>query len=101
MSSFEALMKAKTLLGIHDKASLSEIKIRYKNLMQQWHPDKHPQDIELANKMSSQINDAYSTIQKYCSSFEFPFDEESIKKATQTPDEWWNERFGPNSNQTV
>jgi DnaJ-class molecular chaperone len=98
MPSFEALMKAKTLLGIHDKASLSEIKIRYKNLMQQWHPDKHRQDAELATKMSAQINEAYESIQNYCSNFEYPFDEDTIKKATQTPTEWWNDRFGQNAN---
>ena len=96
MPSFEALMKAKTLLGIHDKASLSEIKSRYKNLMQQWHPDRYTQDTQLANKMSSQINEAYETILNYCNTYEFPFDEDSIKKSTQTPDEWWNERFGFN-----
>ncbi len=94
MPSFEALMKAKTLLGIHDKASLSEIKIRYKNLMQQWHPDRHLEDVQLATKMSAQINEAYESIQNYCSNFEYPFDEDTIKKATQTPHEWWNDRFG-------
>ncbi len=95
MSSFEALMKAKTLLGLHDKASLSEIKSHYKTLMQQWHPDKHTDDPETATTMSAQINQAYETVMRYCNRFEYPFDEESLKKATQSPHEWWRERFGP------
>ncbi|MEA1920657.1 MAG: J domain-containing protein [Campylobacterota bacterium] len=96
MPSFEALMKAKTLLGLHENASLSEIKFRYKNLIRQWHPDKHIEDVALATKMSAQINEAYETVQNYCSEYQYPFDEESIKRATQSPHEWWKDRFGPN-----
>lgn len=96
MPSFEALVKAKTLLGLHDKASRSEIKSRYKSMMQQWHPDKHPQDPKTAHQMSAQINQAYETVMSYCDTFRYPFDEESLKKTTQNPHEWWHEHFGPN-----
>ena len=95
MSEFEALMKAKTLLGLRDKATLQEIKLQYKAMMQQWHPDKHPNNIHTATEMSSQINHAYELILKYCVNYEYPLDEESLKRATQTPHEWWRERFGP------
>jgi hypothetical protein len=43
-----------------------------------------------------EINDAYQTILEYCNSYEFPFDEESVKKTTYTPTEWWNDKFGTN-----
>ncbi len=95
MSQFEALMKAKTLLGLRDRATLQEIKLQYKSLMQQWHPDKHRNDPDTATQMSTQINSAYELILNYCNRFEYPLDEESLKKATQTPHEWWRERFGP------
>lgn len=95
MSEFEALMKAKTLLGLRDRATLQEIKLQYKSLIRQWHPDKHIDDVETATKMSSKINQAYELILNYCNAFEYPLDEETLKKATQTPHEWWSERFGP------
>lgn len=94
MSSFDQLIKAKTLLGLHDKATLSEIKLRYKNLMKQWHPDKHKEDIEAATKMSANINEAYTLILDYCNSYEYRFDEEYLSEMTLSPQEWWEKRFG-------
>ena len=94
MHSYDQLIKAKTLLGLHDKATLSEIKLRYKNLMKKWHPDKHQKDIDTATKMSVQINEAYSLILRYCNNYEYRFDEEFLQDATLTPHEWWEKRFG-------
>lgn len=94
MPSSDRLIKAKTLLGLHDKASLSEIKLRYKNLMKQWHPDKHEDDIETATKMSAEINEAYSLILEYCNSYEYRFDEEYLREKSLSPQEWWEKRFG-------
>lgn len=94
MLSFDKLVKAKTLLGLHDKATLSEIKSRYKTMMQQWHPDKHPQDPESAHAMSTQINEAYATLLEYCEKYEYNFDENFLKEQTLTPQEWWAKKFG-------
>jgi hypothetical protein len=44
--------------------------------------------------MSMQINEAFEVIMEYCENFEFPFDVEHIKKISQTPEEWWREKFG-------
>ncbi|MDY0116937.1 MAG: J domain-containing protein [Sulfurimonadaceae bacterium] len=90
-------MKSKTLLGLREKSTLKEIKSKYKHLMKKWHPDKHKDDQEKATQMSMQINEAYEVIMHYCENFEFPLDEEYIKKTTQTPEEWWNDRFNPKS----
>ena len=89
-------MKAKSLLGLREKASLKEIKHKYKNLMKKWHPDKHKDNYEQSTQMSMQINEAYNIIVDYCNSYEYPLDEQSIKNATYTPEEWWNNKFGNN-----
>ena len=94
MSSFDALMKAKTLLGLHDKATLPEIKTRYKHLMHQWHPDKHPDDPDTANAMSARINDAYRVVLEYVKHYEYRFDETYLKEKSLTPQEWWERKFG-------
>jgi DnaJ-class molecular chaperone len=94
MLSFDTLIKAKTLLGLSDKATLSDIKTRYKNMMQQWHPDKHPDDTDTAHAMSTQINEAYAIVLEYCSKYEFNFDEDHLREKTLTPQEWWTKKFG-------
>lgn len=87
-------MKAKSLLGLRETSTVQEIKLKYKALMKKWHPDKHPDNEEKATKMSTQINEAYEIIMDYCNSYEYSFDEQSIKKKTYTPQEWWHDKFG-------
>jgi DnaJ-class molecular chaperone len=92
--SFEELIKAKTLLGLREKSTLKEIKLKYKNMMKKWHPDKHKDDVVKATKMSMKINEAYEIISDYCSNYEYSFDEDLIKQKYLTPAEWWHEKFG-------
>ena len=87
-------MKSKTLLGLREKSSIKEIKLKYKTLMKVWHPDKHPTNQAKATKMSMQINEAYETIMNYCSNYEYSFEEQDIKKSSYSPAEWWHEKFG-------
>ncbi len=87
-------MKAKSLLGLRETSTLKEIKNKYKSLMKKWHPDKHKDNQEKATKMSMQINEAYEIILEYCSSYEYSFDEESVKKSSYSPQEWWHDKFG-------
>ena len=94
MSSLDTLLKAKTLLGLSDKATLFEIKQRYRNLMQKWHPDKNPDDIDTSNTMSAQINEAYHVILEYCNNYEYSFNEADIRDKAASPHEWWEARFG-------
>ncbi len=86
-------MKSKTLLGLREKSTIKEIKLKYKTLMKIWHPDKHPDDVEKATKMSMQINEAYNVILDYCNNYEYSFDEDNIKKTSFTPAEWWHDKF--------
>jgi DnaJ-class molecular chaperone len=91
---FEKIIKAKSLLGLRERATLKEIKNKYKNLMKKWHPDKHKENVEQATKMSAQINEAYKTILEYCNNYEYSFDESEIAKRYQSPSEWMKNRFG-------
>lgn len=94
MPPYEAVIKAKTLLGLHDKATLSEIKTRYKAMMHRWHPDKHPEDPDTATAMSAKINEAYKTLLEYVKHYEYRLDEAYLKEACLSPQEWWEKRFG-------
>lgn len=94
MSSLDTLLKAKTLLGLSDKATLFEVKQRYRNLMKKWHPDKNPDDNKTAEQMSAQINEAYKVILEYCKHYEYSFKEEDIRAKAASPHEWWEARFG-------
>lgn len=62
--------------------------------MKKWHPDKHKDDVEKATKMSFKINEAYKMIMHYIDNYEYDFSEERMKRATFTPQEWWNDKFG-------
>jgi len=86
-------MKSKSLLGLRETSTLKEIKNKYKLLMKKWHPDKHKDDVDKATKMSMQINEAYEVIMEYCNTYEYSFEEESIKKSSYTPAQWWNDKF--------
>ena len=87
-------MKSKTLLGLRETSTTKEIKLKYKNLMKKWHPDKHSNNQEKATKMSMQINEAYEIIMTYCNNYEYSFREEDIKETSFTPAEWWHDKFG-------
>ena len=47
------------LLGVNEQAGLQELKTTYRNLMKEWHPDKFPDNPELAEAKSRHIIEAY------------------------------------------
>ena len=47
------------LLGVTEKVELQELKTIYRNLMKEWHPDKFPDNPELAEAKSRHIIEAY------------------------------------------
>ena len=82
------------ILGITKTASTAEIKKAYKKLAIKWHPDKNPDDLETAQQMSTQINEAYQVVLEYCNNYEYSFKEEDIREKSANPHEWWEARFG-------
>lgn len=56
------------ILELSYTASTAEIKIAYRDLIKQWHPDKFPNDVEkqnIANEKSKEINNAYYFLIKH------------------------------------
>ena len=68
---FEVINEARKTLGLGEEATLSEIKRAYRQLTQNYHPDKHPGNLEVT-KQFGQINKAYKILMDcvqsdYCS----------------------------------
>ena len=61
--TFSAEDKAFKILGLDPSASLSEVKMRYKELVKVHHPDRNGGD-KLAEERLKDINDAYATLRK-------------------------------------
>jgi hypothetical protein len=92
------LEDARTVLGISEHASISEIKKAYRRLAAQYHPDRHSRDpaqtIRAVKKMQ-RINTAYSVISANSRIHEQAFDETEVaqppeKKARPAAvSRWW------------
>jgi DnaJ-class molecular chaperone len=65
--------------------------------MKKWHPDKHP-DKQKATQMSTEINKAYKIIMDYIQNYEYSLEEEDVKNKTQSPQEWWENKFNTGVN---
>ncbi|MFO7818321.1 MAG: J domain-containing protein [Thermodesulfobacteriota bacterium] len=93
MSKYEEITEARKLLGIPERASMAEIKARYRSTVSRWHPDKCPGNEREGSEMTQKLNAAYRTIMDYCAEYEFSFEKEEIKRYI-SKEEWWVERFG-------
>ncbi len=65
--SIDAVTRAYATLGVRPGASARELKLQYKRLVRQWHPDRWARDpvnqAEAAQRMRA-INDAYETLDR-------------------------------------
>ena len=50
------------VLGLLQNATNDDIKKAYRKSALQWHPDKHPDNKEEANKRFLEVQDAYETL---------------------------------------
>jgi DnaJ-class molecular chaperone len=90
---YNDLIEARELLDLPERATMEEIKSRYKKLITQWHPDKCKESEENCNEMSRKIIAAYKIIIAYCDQYRYSFSDDEIMRYLKG-DEWWNERFG-------
>ena len=51
-----------TILGISSDASEKDVKKAYKVLAKKWHPDRNPDNLEVANKMFKEVSEAYKVL---------------------------------------
>lgn len=96
MSTYEEINEARLLLGLHQRASLAEIRANYKRLMRKWHPDKCTEDAQSCEEMSKKIIAAYELIIAYCEMYRFSFSKDEIMEHASEED-FWLERFGKDS----
>jgi DnaJ-class molecular chaperone len=93
MHTYREVLEAKELLGLPERATLREIKSRYRSLLTEWHPDKQRADRERCSEMTRKIVAAYKTISEYCNRYAYSFSKEEIKEQLPADDRWF-ERFG-------
>jgi len=92
MNKYQAITEARKLLGLPERATMDEIKSRYRALMQKWHPDRCGHAPECLKK-AKRIVDAYNLILNYCNQYKFSFSEEEVKRHF-TEEDWWLQHFG-------
>jgi DnaJ-class molecular chaperone len=93
MSRSQEITEARILLGLPERASMAEIKAKYHELLNQWHPDKCSGDPAECNEMTRQINAAYTILMRYCSQYKYSFAPEELDRY-RSEQEWWTDRFG-------
>jgi DnaJ-class molecular chaperone len=84
---------AAAVLELGERASMNEIRERYAALLKRWHPDTGSGDPALRHEMTIRIVEAYRVLHDYCTTYEFSFAEEDIRRQ-KSADEIWQERFG-------
>lgn len=57
-----AMVNYYSVLQLTRNASLEQIKIAYRKLALKWHPDKNPENLELATKKFKEIAEAYKVL---------------------------------------
>jgi DnaJ-class molecular chaperone len=90
-----ALGEAAEVLGIQEKASLNEIRQKYRELVKKWHPDVSEQDPAVSHEMMIRLKKAYDLLIDYCMNHVFSFRIEDLSEdLEQSPADFWMERFG-------
>lgn len=87
------IIAARDVLGLPERATMEEIKSRYRSLMHQWHPDKNPGSGGKDHQAkAAAITEAYRVVMAYCGQYRYAFTDEAS----------WTSRAGfTNTLQTV
>jgi curved DNA-binding protein CbpA len=85
---YSELLQAQKLLGLGDRASLKEIKERYRELARKHHPDAGGAE----SQAMQEINAAYALLIAYVEDYRFSFAEEEFYE--QQPEERLRRQFG-------
>ncbi|MCK9342609.1 MAG: J domain-containing protein [Massilibacteroides sp.] len=91
----ERVREAAETLGIRDRASLNEIRVRYSEQIKEWHPDVSQKDPAVSHEMTIRIKAAYDLLVDYCMNHTVSFRLEDLEKdLEQSPADYWMDRFG-------
>jgi preprotein translocase subunit Sec63 len=91
----ESVREAAEILGIGERASLHEIRLRYHEWIREWHPDVSQKDPAVSHDMTIRLKEAYDLLVDYGMNHAFSFRIEDLAKdLEQTPADYWMERFG-------
>lgn len=87
--TYQDLQDALKLLGLGERASLAEIKTRYRQLAKKYHPDRNQQSPEPTE--IRQLNAAYTLLRGYCEQYRYSFSLEEFLE--QNPEERLRRQF--------
>jgi preprotein translocase subunit Sec63 len=91
----ESVREAAEMLGIQERASLNEIRLRYHDRIREWHPDVSQKDPAVSHEMTIHLKEAYDLLVDYGMNHTFSFRIEDLAKdLEQNPADYWMERFG-------
>lgn len=86
---YQELRKALGILGLGERATLTEIKFRYRQLAKQQHPDA--QSAAVDPEAIQQLNAAYALLCEYCEGYHYCFSREEFLE--QNPEERLRRQF--------
>lgn len=86
----DKMKKALVTLELPERASIRQIRKKYKELVKHWHPDKRAGKPEECHENTIRVIEAYKMIMEYCENYGIPFHEPD----NETQEEFWKRRFG-------
>ena len=95
---WQAIEKAREVLGLGERATLAEIKRAYHRQCKLYHPDA--QGAGGDKERMYRITAAYELLLRYCTEYRFPLRPEEAEKEDldiYDPEDWWQARFGPDT----
>ncbi len=95
MDLYERIRHSRQILGIPEKATLSEVEQKYKEALMLWHPDRCKEEKSLCEEKTREILAAGKFLLDYCHNYQIGFTPEAIKKDL-VGEELWNLQFGKN-----
>ena len=87
--NFNELRTALALFGLGERATLKQVKLRYRQLVKENHPDLCPEE---GGEQIRRVNQAYGLLLDYCANYRFCFSEEEFLE--QYPEERLRRQFG-------
>ncbi len=80
---YKKIERARKILNLPEKASISSIKKAYYELTKKYHPDKCEEksnNSKICKEKMQEIAEAYKILIKYCENYPISFKSEDIKK---------------------